>query len=95
MRNVVKDLFNNDERISFPSGILLKGSSEDAKYYIEKHFGRCDCQLCTIECCKQRKKEQLDKLGSGVFEFRQYRLLLGSTDNIVGGINNSKLENIK
>ncbi|KAF0378685.1 hypothetical protein F8M41_012394 [Gigaspora margarita] len=118
MRNVIKDLFNNDEEISFSPGILLKGSSKDAKYYVGKHFRRCkihyklskkkyckcnlydlndlgDCQLCTIKCYKQRKKEQLDELGSGIFKFRQYRLLLESTDNTVDMINNSKLENIK
>ncbi|CAG8850211.1 32439_t:CDS:1, partial [Gigaspora margarita] len=116
IRNIVKDLFNNDKEILFPPDILLKRSSEDAKYYVisyrrckihhktsEKKYCKCylydlndlgNCKLYTIECCKQRKKEQLNELGSGPFEFGQYRLLLESTDDTVNAINNSKLENI-
>ncbi|CAG8799873.1 35462_t:CDS:2 [Gigaspora margarita] len=54
MRNIVKDLFNNDERISFSPGILLKESSENAKYYVGKHFIRFDVinnsKLKNIKC---------------------------------------------
>ncbi|CAG8599742.1 15878_t:CDS:2, partial [Gigaspora rosea] len=110
------DMFEKDEGIIFPPGLLLKGTSQENLDYILKIYGKCkihhnpsknqyckcslfdlnnldDCKICTIECCKQRKKELLDEEGSGPFEFGRYRFLLGSSNETVDKINNIILEN--
>ncbi|CAG8716206.1 27540_t:CDS:2, partial [Racocetra persica] len=87
MKNI-KELFDKDDRISFPPGILMKGSFKDGKYYIRKPYKRSNCKVYTIECCRQSRKELLEEEGSDLFVFGKYRLLLGSSDEIVDAINN-------
>ncbi|CAG8814133.1 9020_t:CDS:2, partial [Gigaspora margarita] len=54
-----------------------------------------ECEICTIKCCRQQRKEQLDEEGFGPFQFEKYRFLFGSSNETVDKINNIVLENYK
>ena len=112
----VKKLFK-DEKISFPPGILLRRTSQDAEDYTLKLYGRCkvhhkldkgkycqydffklelgNCKVCKDDCCKLRRKEQLDEIGSGLFSFGKHRFIVGSSDETVDKINNARLDDIQ
>ncbi|CAG8750032.1 23016_t:CDS:2, partial [Cetraspora pellucida] len=97
-----------DEKISFPPGVLLRGTSQDAENYIHHNsnkgkYCQCNffkldelgkCKLCNNKCCKERRTEQLDKLDSGPFIFGKHRFMVGSLDEVIDKINNARLDDI-